>query len=93
MNRSHLTDMQRDFIRPVLRSPAHIGRPRADDRRTVEGIVRVLITGCRWQDLPREYGAPTTVWRRLRRWEEEGVRMCSVLTPGAIRIGDRIRLL
>jgi transposase len=32
-----------------------------------------LITGCRWQDLPREYGAPTTVWRRLKRWGELGV--------------------
>jgi transposase len=33
----------------------------------------MLITGCRWQDLPREYGAPTTVWRRLRRWGEGGI--------------------
>ena len=33
----------------------------------------MLITGCRWQDLPREYGASTTVWRRLKRWGEEGV--------------------
>jgi len=33
----------------------------------------MLITGCRWQDLPREYGAPTTVWRRLKWWGEEGV--------------------
>ena len=33
----------------------------------------MLITGCRWQDLPREYGAPTTVWRRLKRWGEEGI--------------------
>ena len=33
----------------------------------------MLITGCRWQDLPREYGAPTTVWRRLKRWGREGV--------------------
>jgi transposase len=32
----------------------------------------MLITGCRWQDLPAEYGAPTTVWR-LKRWGEEGV--------------------
>jgi transposase len=39
----------------------------------MEGILYVLITGCRWQDLPREYGAPTTVWRRLKRWGEEGV--------------------
>jgi hypothetical protein len=33
----------------------------------------ILITGCRWQDLPREYGAPTTVWRRLKWWGEAGV--------------------
>jgi transposase len=33
----------------------------------------MLITGCRWQDLPCQYGAPTTVWRRLKRWGEIGV--------------------
>src|SRR5215831_15069247 len=73
MSRIRLTDRQWDFIRSLLPPPAHTGRPRADDRRTIEGILYVLITGCRWQDLPREYGAPTTVWRRLKRWGEEGV--------------------
>jgi transposase len=73
MGRIHLTDRQWDFIRPLLPRPARIGRPRADDRRTIEGILYVLITGCRWQDLPREYGAPTTVWRRLKQWGEAGV--------------------
>ena len=73
MSRSGLTDRQWAFICPLLPPPAHTGRPRADDRRTFEGILYVLITGCRWQDLPREYGAPTTVWRRLKRWGEEGV--------------------
>jgi transposase len=33
----------------------------------------VLITGCRWQDLPLAYGAPTMVWRRLKHWGELGV--------------------
>ena len=33
----------------------------------------MLITGCRWRDLPREYGAPATVWRRLKCWGEAGV--------------------
>jgi transposase len=47
--------------------------PVPDGRRTLEGILYVLVTGCRWQDLPREYGAPMTVWRRLRRWGMEGV--------------------
>src|SRR5262249_2357304 len=69
----HLTDEQWAFIQPFLPLPARTGRPRANDRRTLEGILYVLITGCRWQDLPREYGAPTTVWRRLKRWGEAGV--------------------
>src|SRR5260221_8145667 len=72
MSRIRLTDMQWAFIHPLLPPPARTGRPRADDRRTIEGIVYILITGCRWQDLPREYGAPTTVWRRLKRWGEAG---------------------
>lgn len=44
-----------------------------DDRKVVEGILYVLRTGCRWQDMPRAFGAYVTAWRRLRRWEEEGV--------------------
>ena len=50
-----------------------MGRPRADDRKTLEGVLWVLRTGARWQDVPREYGSPTTCWRRLREWEESGV--------------------
>src|SRR5260370_10132451 len=73
MARIHLTDKQWAFICPLLPPPACTGRPRADDRRTVGGILYVLIRGCRWEDLPRVYGAPTTVWRRLKCWGEEGV--------------------
>lgn len=73
MSKIHLTDMQWAFICPLLTAPARTGRPRADDRRTIEGILYVLITGCRWQDLPRGYSAPMTVWRRLKRCGKEGV--------------------
>jgi transposase len=73
VSRIGFTDKQWTFIQPLLPPPARTGRPRADDRRTIEGILYVLITGCRWQDLPREYGAPTTVWRRLKCWGEAGI--------------------
>ncbi len=73
MSSIRLTERQWAFIHPLLPLPAHTGRPRADDRRTIDGILYVLITGSRWQDLLREYDAPTTVWRRLKRWGEEGV--------------------
>lgn len=68
-----LTDEQWELIAPNLPPPKRTGRPRADDRRTLEGILWVLRSGARWQDLPKEYGSPTTCWRRLREWEEAGV--------------------
>jgi len=68
-----LTDAQWAKIEPLLPRPASTGRPRADDRRTLNGIMYVLRTGCRWRDLPAEYGSSTTCWRRLQRWQAEGI--------------------
>ena len=68
-----LSDDQWVVIAPLLPKACSRGRPRADDRRTINGILFVLRTGCRWQDLPKEYGHHSTCWRRLRRWEGEGV--------------------
>ena len=48
------------------------GRPRASDRKTLNGILWVLRTGAQWNELPRRYGAYPTAWRRLKRWEEDG---------------------
>jgi transposase len=71
--RRELTDQQWEVIAPHLPLRKRTGRPRADDRKTLEGILWVLRNGARWQDVPREYGTPTTCWRRLRQWEESGV--------------------
>ena len=37
------------------------GVRRVDDRRVIAGIVHVPRTRCRWRDVPREYGPPTTI--------------------------------
>jgi transposase/quinol monooxygenase YgiN len=67
-----LTDDQWARIQPLLPAVRKEGRPRADDRRTLEGILYVLRTGCRWNDLPAEYGSGVTCWRRLTQWEADG---------------------
>lgn len=67
-----LTDAQWAAVRRLLPPPGPRGRPRADDRRTLDGILYVLRNGCRWQDLPRHYGDPVTCWRRFVRWEADG---------------------
>ena len=67
-----LTEAQWAKIGPLLPGKAVTGRPRADDRRTIDGILYVLKTGCRWKDLPHRYGAYVTAWRRLRTWSQDG---------------------
>lgn len=71
-----LTDAQWEKIRPLLpKRPKRPrgGRPRAADRKVLEGILWILRSGARWQDLPEEFPHPSTCWRRLRDWEEQGV--------------------
>ena len=45
-----LSDGEWEVIEPLLPPRARVGRPRADDRMAVNGILYVLITGCRWMD-------------------------------------------
>lgn len=79
------------LIQPLLPRQRRRGRRRADDRRTINGILFVLRTGCRWKDMPREYGASSTCGRRLVVWQREGVwtRVLRVLLG---QLGKRGRL-
>ena len=49
------------------------GRPWIENRRVLEGILWILRSGARWQDLPEQFPHPSTCWRRLRDWEERGI--------------------
>jgi transposase len=50
------------------------GRPSIHHRIAMRVIWFVLVTGCRWEDVPHELGCSgRTAHRRLRRWEELGL--------------------
>ena len=71
-----LTDAQWEKIRPLLpqrRPRPRGGRPPAHDRKALEGILWILRSGARGQDLREEFPSPSTCWRRLRDWEEQDV--------------------
>src|SRR5713101_3444939 len=70
-----LTDEQWATIRPLISKQTGPGKPRADDRETLDAILYVLSTGCRWENLKKtDYSHHyTTAWRRLKRWEEDGI--------------------
>jgi transposase len=50
------------------------GRPRCEHLVVMKVIWFVLVTGCRWEDVPQELGCSgRTAQRRLKAWEELGV--------------------
>src|SRR3954468_3862835 len=56
------------------RARRHIGgRPAAERRQVMAGILYVLRTGCQWNAVPREYGSGKTLHRYFQRWTRAGV--------------------
>ncbi|WP_322822859.1 transposase [Chloroflexus sp.] len=73
MSSHDLTDDQWAVIEPrIPKQQRTRGRPRTDDRRTRNGMVAVLPTGCAWADLPTENESPSTCWRRWPAWSHDG---------------------
>lgn len=52
---------------------ATTGRPRADRRRVLDGIIFRLRTGCQWNHIPRVYGDDSTIYRCFQQWCEAGL--------------------
>ena len=71
-----LTDEHWERIAPYISehppSPSG-GRPRAPDRECLEGILWLVRTGARWQDIPVDLPSGSTCWRRLQEWSGEDV--------------------
>jgi transposase len=71
-----LADEQWARIEPHL--PKYVpsargGRPRANDRECLEGILWLLRSGARWRDVPVDMPSGCTCWRRLQEWAGEGI--------------------
>ena len=72
--RFELTDEQWAKIEPLLppQKPRR-GRPAADHRRIINGILWIIRTGAPWRDLPERYGPVGTVSSRFYRWRKAGI--------------------
>ena len=53
--------------------PAATGRPRADLRRVLNGVVFRMRSGCQWNRLPERFGDDATVHRWFQAWVRDGV--------------------
>ena len=72
MARHRLPDKQWKLIEKIFPEPAATGRPRADPRKMVDGILWRLRTGSPWRDLPEEFGPWETVFKHFDKWNSDG---------------------
>ena len=80
MGKPIIDDELWELVEPLLppvkpRRFRYPGRLPVSDRAALTGIVFVLRTGIRWNDLPLEMccGSGVSCWRRLRDWQQAGV--------------------
>lgn len=75
--REELNDEQWAIIEPLLPQPPKRedgkGRPRRDDREVLNGILWILRSGARWQDVPPRFPPYQTCHRRFQEWVRAGV--------------------
>ncbi len=64
------------IIEPLLRDfwpRKGTGRPPANWRKCINGIIYQMRTGCQWNQLPKEFGDDSTIHRWFQRWVEAGI--------------------
>ena len=64
-----------DQIHPAILEmdmPKSTRRKRVVPRRILDGIIFRMLTGCHWNQLPKELGDDSTIHRTFQPWVERG---------------------
>lgn len=92
--REELTDEQWDLIAPLFGKNDDIqtrGRPQRSAREVLNGVLWILRSGARWQDLPERFPPCQTCHRRFQSWVKDG-RLPKVLKTLAQDLPERGKL-
>lgn len=74
MHRHQLTDEQWAIVEPLIpKKHARTGRPPADPRAMLDGVLWILRTGAPWRDLPERFGPCKTIFDYYSHWRRSGV--------------------
>ena len=74
LDRLILRDDQLERIAPhIIGDERTRGTSGRDNRLFVEGVLWIVRTGSPWRDLPEQFGAWNSVFRRFSRWSRKGV--------------------
>jgi putative transposase len=67
-----LTNEQFALVQPFLPKPKRMGRPPANLRQVLNGILYLVRSGCQWRLLPKDFPPWSTVHTWYRRWRRDG---------------------
>lgn len=71
-----LSDLEWKLFEDLFPKPEQRGRgmPHAPYRHLINTLMYILITGCRWCDVPRErqWASKSSAHRWLKRWNQDG---------------------
>jgi transposase len=73
--RGEVTDAEWSIVEPLLPFPQRAdgrGRPPADTRAVLNGVLWILRTGAQWRELPEKYPPYQTVHGRFQQWVRSG---------------------
>jgi transposase len=73
--RGEVSDEEWALLEPHLRFARRAdgrGRPPADTRAVLNGVLWILRTGAQWRELPRKYPPYQTVHGRFQQWVRSG---------------------
>ncbi len=62
-----------EALLPKYKSSPKGGRPRLPLRQIANGIFYVLVTGCQWKAMPREFGSGSAIHAYFQEWVELGI--------------------
>src|SRR5208282_5654745 len=87
--RGLMTDEEWAIVEPFITTPSlRGGRPPANHRRVLDGILWICRAGAPRRDLPEAFGNWNSIWRQFRRWCESGV--WDVLLQGLADSGGQL---
>jgi transposase len=92
--RWEVSEEQWRLVEPILRPkrrPDGKGRPPADTRSVLNGVLWILGTGAQWRELPKKYPPYQTCHRRFQQWVQTG-KLEKVLRKLAQRLRAEGRL-
>ena len=83
-----LTEAEYNRIKDLL--PLQRGNVRVDNLTFLNAILYALENGCKWRALPKEFGQWSTIYKRFRRWSENGVlaRVFTALNEERLKDAD-----